>query len=68
MKGKKLVSDFLTDRKLSILQKKRQLCVIDSTGQIIWLVNHRINNTNRITDRTIKIIRLRYTGEAKSEK
>lgn len=68
MKGKKLVSDFLTDRKLSILQKKRQLCVIDSTGQIIWLVNHRINNTNRITDRTIKIVRLRYTGEAKSEK
>ena len=44
------------------------IAYIDSRGKIIWLVNHRINNTNRITDRTIKIIRLRYTGEAKSEK
>lgn len=60
MKGRKLVSDFLTDRKVSIIQKRRQLCVTDASGRIVWIVGQRINNTNRITNKTINIVRLRY--------
>lgn len=60
MKGSKLVSDFLTDRKLSVIEKQRQLCLCDSKGDIIWIVGQRINNRNRIDSNTIKILRVRY--------
>lgn len=60
MRGSKLVSDFLTDRKLSLLQKQRQLCLTDNKGKIIWLVGQRISNNNKISNDTIKILRVRY--------
>lgn len=60
MKGSKLVSDFLTDRKVSLIEKKKQLCLTDSNGRIIWLVGHRIGNSNKISEHTIKILRVRY--------
>lgn len=41
MRGSKLVSDYLTDRKRSILEKQRQLVVTDATGSIVWLVGER---------------------------
>ena len=41
MRGSKLVSDYLTDRKRSILEKQRQLVVTDDTGSIVWLVGER---------------------------
>lgn len=41
MKGTKLVSDYLTDRHISIFEKRRTLVLCDRDGQIIWLVNHR---------------------------
>lgn len=60
MKGSKLVSDFLTDRKVNLLQKQRQLCLTDADGKIIWIVGHRISNDNKINDNTIKVLRVRY--------
>lgn len=41
MKGSKLVSDFLTDRKRSLFEKRRQLAVTDNSGRIVWLVCER---------------------------
>lgn len=41
MKGTKLVSDYLTDRHLSVLDKRRQLVITDTSGRIVWLVGHR---------------------------
>lgn len=41
MKGSKLVSDFLTDRHLSIFQKRRTLVLCNNDGKIIWVVGHR---------------------------
>lgn len=60
MKGTKLVSDFLTDRKVPLTQKRRTLCVTDATGTIIWLVGHRINERFRFTSDTIKVLKMRY--------
>lgn len=58
MQGSKLVSDFLTDQKLSLLEKRRQLIIHDSTGRILWVVGLRPDNHFRITDSTRTILRL----------
>lgn len=56
MTGTKLLSDYLTDIHLSLHEKRRQLVVADATGQIIWVVNHRINNNYRITSNTSQVL------------
>ena len=58
MKGQKLVSDFLTDQKLNILEKRRQLVLTDASGTILWLVGLRIAEPFRITDATSACLRL----------
>ena len=58
MEGHKLVSDFLTDRKFSILEKRRQLVVTDATGTIIWLVGLRTDHRFRVTPDTHHILKL----------
>ena len=58
MEGHRLVSDFLTDQKLSLLEKRRQLVVTDSKGEILWLVGLRIDNRYRVTNTTSSILRI----------
>ena len=58
MTGHRLVSDFLTDRKLSVFEKRRQLVVTDATGTILWLVGLRTDNRFRVSDRTTSILSL----------
>ena len=41
MRGTRLVSDYMTDRKKSLIEKERQLVVTDADGNIVWLVNER---------------------------
>ena len=60
MEGHKLVSDFLTDQKLSLLEKRRQLVVTDDTGAILWLVGLRTDNRFRVTPQTTTILRLYF--------
>lgn len=50
MKGSKLVSDYLTDCKMNVLQKKRQLVMTDASGNIVWLVGKRIDDRYKITN------------------
>jgi tRNA(Ile)-lysidine synthase len=54
-KGKKKISDFFTDQKFSIEQKKqcRLLC---SDDQILWVIGHRIDHRFRITSATTTIL------------
>lgn len=58
MKGRKLVSDYLTDRKLSVLQKQRQMVVTDATGKIVWIIGYRTDNRFRVTGTTNSILRI----------
>lgn len=43
MKGSKLVSDFLTDQKVALPLKRRQLVVTDADGNILWVVGKRLD-------------------------
>lgn len=59
--GTKLLSDYLTDRKVNLLDKEEQFVVVDSiTNKIVWLIGQDIDNEYRITPETNKIIKL-YT-------
>lgn len=60
MKGKKNVSDYLTDRKFSLFQKQHQF-VVCSGSDIVWLVEERIDNRYCVTKEThrVAIVRLK---------
>lgn len=66
MEGHRLVSDFLTDSKLSILDKRRQLVVTDNNGQIIWIVGLRADNRFKVTPQTSDTLRLTLMKEGQS--
>ncbi len=58
MKGTKLVSDFLTDQKKNIWEKRHQLVVTDAKGNIIWVVGNRLDGRFCITDKTTHVLLL----------
>ena len=58
MDGHKLVSDYLTDRKCTLFEKRRQLVVTDCHDQIIWLVGQRTDNRYRVTEQTTSVLRI----------
>ena len=60
MRGSKLVSDFLTDQKVNLLEKRRQLVVADAEGRIVWVVSRRPAHHCRITKDTKKAIVLKW--------
>ena len=58
MRNFKLVSDFLTDRKKNMFEKRRQLVLTNSHNDIIWLVGERVDNRFRITPTTKRVLRI----------
>jgi tRNA(Ile)-lysidine synthase len=55
MTGKKSVSDFLTDRKFSMLQKENQW-VLCSGETIAWIIGERTDNRFRIDESTRRVV------------
>lgn len=43
MKGKKKVSDLLTERRMDIVEKERQMVVEDCCGNVVWVVGVRVD-------------------------
>lgn len=63
MKGQtKKVKDFLTDRKLSLLEKERLWLLTSANEQIAWLVGIRPDERFKVTGNTQKIIAFTLTG------
>lgn len=56
MNGSKLISDFLTDAKKSLYEKRCQLVVTDANGDIVWVANERTDNRFRVTDATKRVL------------
>jgi len=53
MKGRRLVSDFMTDRKMNLAEKHSQL-VVTGGNDIIWVLGLRTDNRYRVTERTLR--------------
>ena len=54
MKGRKKVSDYLINNKVPVPLKQKQL-VLESDGQIVWLIGHRIDDNFKVSVNTKKI-------------
>ena len=57
MEGRKKVSDYLIDRKVSLPEKQRQFVLL-SGDEIVWHVGRRIDDRYRLTDRTENVLRI----------
>lgn len=55
MSQKQKISDFLINNKINRFEKENTW-VLKSGKQIIWLVNHRIDNRYKVTDQTKKVL------------
>ena len=58
MKGRKKVSDYMTDRKFSLLRKEQQW-VLCCGEEIIWLIGERTDNRFRIDASTKQVLTVR---------
>jgi tRNA(Ile)-lysidine synthase len=66
MRGTKLVSDYLTDRKKSLIEKQQQLVVTDAKGNIVWLVGERPAAPYCIKESTTEIVVLEWEKDQKT--
>ena len=61
MKGRKLLSDLMTDRKMNLFEKRRQLVVVDSQGVVVWLVGLRTDQRAAVTAVTREVLSLAFS-------
>ncbi|MBC5775433.1 tRNA lysidine(34) synthetase TilS [Pontibacter sp. KCTC 32443] len=57
MNGKKKISDFLIDKKVPA-NLKSQTLVLVSDQSIAWIVNQRLDNRFKVTDKTQKVVEI----------
>ena len=58
MNGRKLLSDLMTDRKMTLFEKRKQLVVVDNQGVVVWLVGLRIDDRVAVSDSTQEVLML----------
>jgi len=56
MNGTKLLSDYMTDRKMTTLEKENQWVICDADNHIIWVVGQTVDNKYRLTEETKQIL------------
>lgn len=55
MTGRKLLSDLMTDLKMNVFEKRRQLVVVDAQGVIVWAVGLRTDQRAAVRESTISV-------------
>ena len=60
MKGRKLLSDLMTDLKMTVFEKRRQLVVVDSQGVIVWVIGLRIADFVAVSDATTTVVEVAF--------
>ena len=58
MQGTKLLSDLMTDLKMSLFEKRRQLLVVDAQGVIVWAVGLRTDQRVAVSDQTKEVLEI----------
>ena len=61
-KGRKLVSDFLTDRKVSMLQRENLWVLCDVSDNIVWVVGQEISHRHRVCVESKTVLCMRYVS------
>lgn len=56
MKGSKLISDYLTNKKKTLFEKRQQRVITDAEGRVVWLIGERTDNRFRITGQSKKAV------------
>lgn len=60
LKGRKKISDYLIDHKIP-LPDKQHIRVLESAGNIIWLIGHRIDDRYKISEKTKNLLIIEST-------
>jgi len=60
MQGKKKLSKYFKDEKLSLLDKENTWVLI-SEDKIVWVINSRLDNRFKVSDNTKSILKLEFT-------
>lgn len=60
MRGMKLISDYMTDRKKNYFERQQQMVLCDAEGEVVWLVGERVAQTAACNEKTIKVLSARY--------
>ena len=60
MKGRKLLSDLMTDLKMNVFEKRRQLVVVDAQGVIVWAVGLRTDHRVAVGDQTKSVLEISF--------
>ena len=60
MKGSKLLSDYMTDRKFSLFKKQQQTVITDASGRIVWVTAERPDARFCISSDTIDVVEITY--------
>ena len=58
MTGRKLLSDLMTDLKMNLFEKRRQLVVVDAQGIIVWAIGLRTDQRVAVSDETKVVLEL----------
>ena len=58
MNGKKKISDFFIQRKVSLFDKKRIPIWLNGNGEVLWITNYQIDDRYKITENTQKVLKL----------
>lgn len=62
LKGSKLVSDFLKDLKVPLLERRHQLVLADASGAIVWLVGRRVDSRVALSQETTRrVLTVKWT-------
>ena len=62
MAGRKLLSDLMTDLKMSLFDRRRQLVVVDAQGAVVWAIGLRTDHRCRVTDATQEVIAIKINN------
>ena len=58
MHGTKLLSNLMTDLKMNVFEKRRQLVVVDAQGVIVWAVGLRTDQRVAVSDQTKEVLEI----------